>query len=285
MTTSVKIQLMAALALVAVMAVPAWAADSAAGGGIVGSVHDFTSAGGNTGAQYNGAAAIGASLCVFCHIQHRTSSGAANPFSAPNSTAVTRLLWNHKASTNPSFSWSDVNQTQGGTLLPTNLGTWAGSSKNCLGCHDGTVSTGDLNRGVKGVNLNSGWTGTNVTATGLLNRSFLVIAPTGDLRGNHPVGIPYLYQGAPGTYNGITTGSGVSALDYVASPVNVKLFTDTGTSAGGVIQGATVGATGVECASCHDAHNKYAVEEPLLRDFYANSSGHPSQLCLDCHNK
>ncbi len=68
----------------------------------------------------------------------------------------------------------------------------------------------------------------------------------------------------------------------MAQPVNVKLFTHTGAE---VIQGAQAGATGIECASCHDPHNKHTVEEPLLRDYYTAESGSPSQICLDCHNK
>ncbi len=287
MRRGMRFPLMAAVGLAAALAAPARAADQAAGGGITGSVHDFTTAGGNTGAQYNGtvggtSAGTGAGVCVFCHIQHRTSSSSNGSLVTPT-TASTRLLWNHKLSAQ-SFSWSDATQTQGGTTLPTNLGTWAGSTKNCLGCHDGTVSVGDVYRGYHGQAFtDAGWTGGNVNATGFITRSYLVIGPQGDLKGNHPVGIPYPYQGASSTYNGITTGTKVNPADYVASPVNVKLFSQV--SATEVIQGATAGASGIECGSCHDAHNKHAVEEPLLRDYYTNSSGHPSQICLDCHNK
>jgi len=61
------------------------------GTGIVGSPHDFTNP---TGQAYQ--ADPHASICIFCHIQHRPGN------SAPT-TGSTRLLWNHKLSTQ-SFS-------------------------------------------------------------------------------------------------------------------------------------------------------------------------------------
>lgn len=263
------------------LAIPAWAGTTPASG-IVASPHDFTS-------STNGAVQTdpNASICIFCHIQHR-------PGSAAPSTGSTRLLWNHKLSSQ-SFSWSDTTKTQGGTTLPTNLGSWAGSSKNCLSCHDGTVSVGDVYRGsfpassfvggtayANGTGTVPNWTGSAVDSSGKATASYLKIGATGDMKGNHPVGIPYPYQQASSTYNGITTGTSVDLTDYVAQPVNVKLFTN---SAGDVLQGAQAGLTGIECASCHDAHNKHTKDSRLLRDFYTASGGQPSQLCLDCHNK
>jgi Doubled CXXCH motif (Paired_CXXCH_1) len=253
----------------------AWAQvpeEAAPGAGIRYSAHDFTWAG-------NGAYQPDerASVCIFCHIQHRP--GTSPPVAPPQPT---RLLWNHKMSTN-TFTWSDVTTTYNGTLLPTDLGTWAGNSRMCLSCHDGSVSVGDLYRGVQGQNLTSGWTGNRVNAAGFLTTSFMIIGATGDLKGNHPVGIPYPYNGVPSTYNGITSAitPAYAATDYVAQPVNVHLYSDVGNSS---VQGATEGITGIECGSCHDVHNKNVVENPFLRDYYA-TAGSKSQICLDCHNK
>ncbi len=258
--------LIAAVLVVMVSAAYVWA-DAAPGAGIKDSHHDFTA--GHAEASTTDA---GAGICIFCHVQHRQH--------AP-STAVTRLLWNHKLSA-LTYSWSDATTTAGGTQLPTNISTWEGSTKNCLSCHDGTVAMGDVYRTAANPASSFTVTGTRLT-DGKLSASFLLIPDsTGDLKGNHPVSIPYPYGGTASTYNGISSGAGVDPADYVANPVNVKLFTDTG---GDVVDGGTVGAAGIECASCHDVHNRHVKEEPLLRDFFKLASGSPSQICLDCHNK
>ncbi len=187
-----KRELVAAGAAVLLATGVGWAGHDP-GSGIVGSAHDFTNPAGEV---YQ--ADLHASICIFCHIQHRPGS------SAPT-TGSTRLLWNHKLSSQ-SFSWSDATQTQGGTVLPTNLGTWAGSSKNCLSCHDGTVSVGDVYRGdypatsfVGGAAYADGsgtvpdWVsmGNRVDAQGKITASFLKIGATGELNGNNHEGIPY----------------------------------------------------------------------------------------------
>lgn len=240
---------------------------AAPGAGIKDSFHDFTA--GHPEASTSDA---GASVCIFCHVQHRQKAPA---------TANTRLLWNHKLSS-LTYSWSDATKTVGGTLLPTNLSTWAGSSKNCLSCHDGTVAVGDVYRTAAFPATSFTVTGTRLT-DGKISASFLLIpSNTGDMKGNHPVGIPFPYGGVANTYNGITTGTQVDTADYVADPVNVKLFTD---ASGESLQGPTPGSTGIECASCHDVHNRQVKEDPLLRDFFTLASGSPSQICFDCHNK
>jgi len=249
-------------------------AGSAPGTGIVQSVHDFTNPAGF--AYYNGARRGDASICVFCHVPHRNS---ASP------TAQTRLLWNHTLSSSGTFKWSDVDRTVNGTLLPA-IASSVGMSKLCLSCHDGTVSVGDVYRanGVEGLTFTDSWTGAGVDASGKLGNLLPgnVIGGNGDLKGNHPVGIPFPYGSVPNIYNGVTTGAGIDYADYVTSPVNVKLFTDVG---GDWIQGATDGRSGIECASCHDPHNKKTLDNWLLRDYYRAATGAPSQLCLDCHNK
>lgn len=252
----------------ALLLAPAMAlGDAAPGAGIKDSHHDFTA-----GHPEVSTSDAGAGVCIFCHVQHRQKAPA---------TASTRLLWNHKLSS-LTYSWSDATKTVGGTLLPTNLSTWSGSTKNCLSCHDGTVAVGDVYRTAAFPATSFTVTGTRVT-DGKISASFLLIpSASGDMKGNHPVGIPFPYGGVANTYNGITTGANVDTTDYVPAPVNVALFSDAG---GSSVQGPTAGATGIECASCHDVHNKHVKEDPLLRDFFTLSSGSPSQLCFDCHNK
>lgn len=263
-----RLSLFAACVGSALLALPAWAG-SGPGQGIIGTAHDFTKPG--TAGYYAGSSAGKASICVFCHIQHRFGAAGGDP------TVKTRLLWNHKLSSQ-TFSWGDVGTTVGGTQLPPDLNATIGVSKLCLGCHDGTVSVGDLYRGT----YTDVWTGSHINANGFMQSSARIGQNSGDLTGNHPVAIPFPYNNTPSTYNGITTGSGVNLTDYIGNPVNVKLFTDVG---GDFVQGATAGSTGIECASCHDPHNKHTLDFHFLRDYYQESTGAPSKICLDCHNK
>lgn len=185
----------------------------------------------------------GMGTCIVCHTPHH----------APSS----KLLWNHVLSAN-SFSWSDWTQTSGGTRLPTNIKTWSGSTKMCLSCHDGSVAIGAIYE-PDAVFDRSMITGDEQTATS-----------TGDLKGNHPVSVPYPYSGVKNTYNGVTTGDEALKSGWVATPTSVKLYTD-----------ASVGGTsnhGIECASCHDPHG--TGESDYLR---APRTG--SALCLKCHVK
>jgi predicted CXXCH cytochrome family protein len=176
------------------------------------------------------------SLCITCHAPHQQ----------PN----TPLLWNHQLSAQ-NFSWSDMTKTTGGTSLPTNLRTWSGPSKMCLSCHDGTVNVGTM--------YSATYTYTGAVAPTLTRTG-------GDLKGNHPVAVPYP-NGAPNTYNGITTGTNVAVADYVANPTKVKLFLDSSVGSNN---------SGVECSSCHNAHDN--ANTFFLRDARAT-------LCVNCHNK
>lgn len=268
MRHSNRLSLFAVFAGSALLALPA-SGGTGPGQGIIGTAHDFTKPG--TAGYYAGSQAPKASLCVFCHIQHRFGAAGGDP------TVKTRLLWNHRLSSQ-TFNWGDVSQTVGGTQLPADVNTTIGVSKLCLSCHDGTVSVGDLYRG----QYTDVWTGSHINANGFMQSNARIGQNSGDLTGNHPVAIPYPYNNSPSTYNGITTGSGVTMTDFIGNPVNVKLFTDVG---GDFVQGATAGSTGIECASCHDPHNKHTLDFHFLRDYYQSSTGSPSKLCLDCHNK
>ena len=218
--------------LVALGLMAAWAlAPPSAIAGIAGTDHDFSSV------------APGGQLCVACHTPHHANS--------------TLLLWNHVLSS-LNYSWSDATKTTGGTTLPTNIKTWSGSTKNCLSCHDGTVEIGKLYHPA-----------VTFVATKISGDAQIATA-TGDLKGNHPVAVPYPYGGLKNTYNGITTGDLALPSGWVATPTDVKIFADA----------SVVGPSnrGVECASCHDPHGT-AFDE-FLR---ASTSG--SAICLKCHVK
>lgn len=244
---------------------PASAGD-APGSGIGDSPHDFTRVAGIVNA-----AESPTSRCIFCHFP-QNANGVIK-------SGLIQIGWNE----NPAqgFYWSKNTMTQGGTRLPTNLSTWIGPSKNCLQCHGGTAviadsarrklgDGGELPRWARPADQPGG-----VARIVAMGRAGHAAGATGDLDGTHPFGIPYPYRGIPGTYNGISTGRSVDVSEYVPMPANVKLFT---LSRGHIVQGAAVGETGIECASCHDVHNEDVRGRWLLRDTQA-------QLCLDCHGK
>jgi hypothetical protein len=229
----------------------AWAAP---GDGLKGSDHDFSAAGGGVG------------LCTFCHTPHRGIE--------------TRLLWNHTLSA-ATYNWTDIDKTIGGTTLPTISQTWTGPTKYCLSCHDGSVAVGDVNwwNGGKPAlpldNDKHAWDDKhNVGATG---------GVLGEMKGNHPVAVPYPYQQAKNTYNGVTTGDSVILGEFVADPAGneIRLFNSAGPS---VLAGASVGKTGMECSSCHDPHNGSTVQDDYFVRGKLTGDSLP-YLCLKCHTK
>jgi predicted CXXCH cytochrome family protein len=227
---------------------------AAAYASITGSKHDLSSA---------SSAAIKSSatdqICIFCHTPHKAQS--------------TQVLWNHTASLNSTISWGGVTQTSGGTLLPTTVNT---RSMRCLSCHDGSVALGDVTNfaGTAAILPMTGPAGT-IDGTGKLTDSYYIMGASGNLGGNHPIGIPYPGQAA-GQYNGRASGSLVNATEYVAAATitgsvtpTVKLFADT----------TNPSVLGIECGSCHDVHNSQNLTAFLWK------SNAASALCLSCHIK
>jgi hypothetical protein len=262
-----------ALVVVSSMATPlAWGAPGDPGTGLLGTSHDFTATGGGglpytpgTGVDADGNPLSDVGLCTYCHTPHHATSS--------------RLLWNHTLSTN-SYSW-DVPSTTAGTTLPTiDDQTYNGATAKCLSCHDGTVAIGDV-----------AWyyeqKQTLESATMATHAPDFVIADTtnasGAMSGNHPVAVPYPFGNAANSYNGITTGSAAYLDEWQSDPqtLGIRLFTDAG---GGVINaGATAGSTGIECSSCHDPHNKKAVDDLFLRGTINGND--TNYICLKCHVK
>jgi len=227
----------------------------APGTGIEGTDHDFSQASANT-------QTVG--VCTFCHTPHRALQ--------------TRLLWNHTLSAN-TFTW-DVTTTTGGTNFPSITPTWQGSSKFCLSCHDGSVAIGDV-----------AWfrqasrTGANAINS---NRhdgdEFQIATATGGMAGNHPVAHPFPFNGSASTYNGTTTGAAAILSGWQPDPtaLGIRLFVQSGAN---VSAGTQVGATGIECSSCHDPHNGAAVVDSyFLRGAISGRSGN-GYICLKCHRK
>ncbi len=104
---------------------------------------------------------------------------------------------------------------------------------------------------------------------------------TGDLAFNHPFAFPYPFAGAPSTYNGVTTaGSAAAGFRPDPTSVGIRLFRQTGAD---VSAGTAVGATGIECSSCHDPHNtpSSVQDDPFLRG--STDVRDSNYICRKCH--
>lgn len=248
---------------------------AAAGTGLLGGVHDFATNAAYMTTQTDGAgvtvmATNSVGLCSYCH--------------TPHSALQTSLLWNHKLSAN-TFTWDDA-ATQGGTAYASMAPTYKGPSVKCLSCHDGSIAIGDV--ALYNDKLNANYNTYKVTGYTQIAKGALA----GNMAGNHPIAMPYPFGNAVSTYNTKTTGGAVTLTEFVANPVNqngttVKLYNDNGT--GGITAGGVAGKSGIECSSCHDVHNKVAVDDMLLRGKINGSTAAAGTgggyLCLQCHTK
>jgi len=254
------------------LAASAAAWPSAGGEGLAGSAHDFTASSAASGGSALADGAHGGSLCTYCH--------------TPQAGSGARLLWNHRLSKNE-FRW-DASSTSAGTPLPGFSGTtYKGASAKCLSCHDGSVAVGDI--GPDSV----GPAGAAPVAAGPITNANSVIGAAGNLSGNHPIAVPYPMGRLPNTYNGVTNGGGrmlFAANEWQSNPLesaaaHVRLYRDDG--AGNIDTlpaGALTTNAGIECSSCHDPHNRAAVDVMFLRGKRAGRSQADGYLCLQCHN-
>lgn len=154
-------------------------------------------------------------------------------------------LWNHETTAVAGYTLyaSPTFDDQGGTTI-TEPGA---SSKLCLSCHDGTVALENFGGISSGSNF--------------IDAAYRIGGVSGDnLSNDHPISFDYTTALATldgGLYDPATTNSGLGS-----TIANDMLFGNK-----------------MQCASCHDVHNKYGVSKLLKMD---NTS---SQLCLTCHDK
>ncbi len=243
---------------VAVATLPA-SAFGAPGGGVAGSAHDFTNR-----------ADIRVGACTFCHTPHKAQT--------------TTLLWNHTFSDN-TYSWIDTTRTQAGTALPTFTKTWNGPTPKCLSCHDGSVAVGDLAwfDGQSRQGGNNIWSETHDQGD-KVNVGF-----GGNMSGNHPVVVPYPGVGTR-QYGATQTGGAYVPAEWNADPAanGIVLFRASDNTLGATVTRVTNAPSaadnlGIECASCHDPHNKLSVDKFFLRGkLKGNDSNY---ICLKCHVK
>jgi len=210
---------------------------------VIGSAHDLTAG------TWSGATSPStSSVCYFCHIIHKTSSGAIT-------TAPGAYLWNHTLNTTTTsygvYSSDSFNtlMTAAGTSIA-DLGSATVSSWNvsnlCLSCHDGTIALASFYAtGPSGSLPASGATFTPTGGTAITNlagTSFQIA----DLTRSHPVHFPYTAALATAYGAGLTSPVSTHAVD---SAGEIPLFA-TNAQAPGVIAGGLL-----ECATCHDPHN------------------------------
>ena len=166
-------------------------------------------------------------------------------------TAVTDApLWNHDLSAVATYTLY-----QSDTLNAT-PGQPTGTSKLCLSCHDGTVAYDNTTDGTK-------MSGTSAVGD-----------VTNGLSDDHP--ISFTYDTALATADG--------ALHDPSTAVTIGSGDDTKT---GTIASAMLIGGQVQCATCHDVHNKFtaAIVPPATTNRLLRVSNAGSGLCLTCHNK
>lgn len=192
--------------------------------GIANSPHDFSD---NTSWNDTG------QICIVCHTPHDADT-----------TVSSGPLWNHELSKVASYT------TYAGYDLEATVGQPDGTSKLCLGCHDGTVALESFG--------GNGMTGTTIVAD-----SLNIGGPTNNsLAGDHPISIDYVDQ--------------TVTDDGELHPLSTTVGT------GNILSYMLNNETQMQCSSCHDVHNTSSVgtKENLLKVTLAGSA-----LCLTCHKK
>ena len=168
-----------------------------------------------------------------------------------NTSVTDAPLWNHNLSAVATYALYNSSPTLNATTTqPT------GTSKLCLSCHDGTVAYDNTTGGTT-------MSGTSAVGSG-----------ANGLSDDHP--ISFAYDTALANADG--------ALHDPSTAVTIGSGTDTKT---GTIASAMLIGGQVQCATCHDVHNKFtaAIIPPATTNRLLRVSNAGSGLCLTCHNK
>jgi hypothetical protein len=111
----------------------------------------------------------------------------------------------------------------------------------------------------------------------------------GDMTGNHPVVVPYPGVGTR-QYGATQTGGAYVSNEWNANPTanGIVLFKASNNTLGATVTRITSSPAagdnlGIECASCHDPHNKLAVDKFFLRGMLKGNDS--TYICLKCHVK
>ncbi len=151
-------------------------------------------------------------------------------------------LWNHEVTTATYTPYTS--QT-----LDATVGQPGGVSKLCLSCHDGTVAI-DAFDGQPGTQFMDDFDPDKNLGT--------------DLTNDHPISF---------TYDTALANQDGELFDPATTTVSTPLES-------GTINDVLLINGKVECASCHDVHNKDTADGDLLRITRTGSA-----ICLTCHDK
>lgn len=160
-------------------------------------------------------------------------------------------LWNHNLSEVASYSLYSSPTLNASTTI----GQPTGTSKLCLSCHDGTVA---LDNSVGGATISAR---ANIGGDGLSN--------------DHPISFDY--------NKALSDADG--AL-HDPSTTNVTIGSGTDSKTGTINDVMLIGGQ-VQCATCHDVHNKFTTPAvlPATTNYLLRVANNGSNLCLTCHNK
>ncbi len=193
-------------------------------------------------------------VCIFCHTPHG---------------AVTTPLWNHSLSQASYTLPSSLLMEEWSTLLSHPQTPPDGDSRLCLSCHDGTIALGaivNLSNAATTVTMQDSGTG-HITPEGVLTSASPAYIGT-ELSGQHPVSIEVNLS----LINDKNTQCGTNEVSFgLIFPQRPIKLTPTDNRYG---IGPSTGV-GVQCASCHDAH-----EDTIPYFLRVPSDG---LFCESCH--
>lgn len=225
--------------------------------GIVGSVHDFTD---NNGSPENNDANPSAwnnkrkEICRVCHVPH--DHGEVR-------YGNQGILWNHQTTTKANWDMYGSDPTMLDWIDGIIEAAPAGTSRLCLGCHDGVSAINEYDGKTP---VDAGYGGGTVYTMDDYSVSFEIGNTAASLTNNHPISIVY------DNVNDIRLFDPTSALMANGDTVDSLLVSGR-----------------VECSTCHDVHDKEAVAgTALLRQMNegADVTGvGASELCLVCHDQ
>jgi hypothetical protein len=228
-------------------------------------------------------------VCVFCHTPHHALM---------SNSLINGPLWNHKLSSatynswSPGISNSPYNVDAGYVnVLTTQPSQPDGTSRMCMGCHDGTIGIGDI---VSGAAIIMDTSHACIDADGSLSISCTNLTIT-DLTTKHIVSIPMNDQLIANSA-AACDGSQTTKLSYPwlggvnsrADTVFLRPTTTTYLGAPGISSGFPNNkykagySYGVQCSTCHDPHDWSA--NPGTEGYKFLVTANQSELCKACHD-
>ena len=203
-------------------------------------------------------------VCVFCHTPHNA---------LVDLDGINVPLWNHTLSSVATYTLPSSPTMRS---IPQNPPD--GDSRLCLSCHDGTVAIGSV--------VNSGAAVSTISMAGTGPGGVMPGEPGGsgssnlgtDLSGHHPVSIEVnqsLVNDKDAQCNAATVSWRV-CLPLAGQPVQLR---PTNNAYGAAMHTRK----GVQCTSCHDAHEDSPPGNKFLRVDTTDPVLQLDPLCLACH--